>query len=322
MTGMQPGAGAVYHVPVMVQEVLQWLLTAEVGIYVDGTLGGGGHTAALLERLAPSAQVIGIDADPEALEYCRQRFAQEIAQGRLRLVQGNFRKVCVLLADVVGKVQGFLLDLGVSWHQLDTPARGFTFRARAPLDMRFDPHAPRSAEALLAAASEEELASLLRRYGEEPRAGAIARRIVQRRRIAPLRTTADLRAVVEEVVPPPHRRKALARVFQALRIAVNDELAALQEALQCAPQLLCTGGRLVVISYHSLEDRIVKQYLRSTSALPVPVFRILTPKPVRPTPQEVAANPRARSARLRAAERLATPSPPVSPRQPTAPFHH
>jgi 16S rRNA (cytosine1402-N4)-methyltransferase len=127
MTGMQPGAGAVYHVPVMVQEVLQWLLTAEVGIYVDGTLGGGGHTAALLERLAPSAQVIGIDADPEALEYCRQRFAQEIAQGRLRLVQGNFRKVCVLLADVVGKVQGFLLE---------SSRRSFAATARSPAQGR------------------------------------------------------------------------------------------------------------------------------------------------------------------------------------------
>jgi 16S rRNA (cytosine1402-N4)-methyltransferase len=288
----------------MVQEVLQWLLTAEVGIYVDGTLGGGGHTAALLERLAPSAQVIGIDADPEALEYCRQRFAQEIAQGRLRLVQGNFRKVCVLLADVVGKVQGFLLDLGVSWHQLDTPARGFTFRARGPLDMRFGPDTLQTAEALLAAASEEELASLLRRYGEEPRARAIARRIVQRRRIVPVRTTADLRAVVEEVVPPPHRLKSLARVFQALRIAVNDELGALQEALACAPLLLAPGGRLVVLSYHSLEDRLVKEFLRRQSTSPVPTFRTLTPKPLRPSAEEVQRNPRARSARLRAAERL------------------
>jgi len=304
MTRMQPGAGAVYHVPVMVQEVLQWLLTAEVGIYVDGTLGGGGHTAALLERLAPSAQVIGIDADPEALEYCRQRFAQEIAQGRLRLVQGNFRKVCVLLADVVGKVQGFLLDLGVSWHQLDTPARGFTFRARAPLDMRFDPRAPRRAEALLAAASEEELASLFRRYGEEPRARALARRIVQRRRSAPLRTTADLRAVVEEVIPPPHRRKTLARIFQALRIAVNDELGALRDTLACSPDLLAPGGRLVVLCYHSLEDRLVKEFLQKHSTNRMPLFRLLTRKPVRPSADEIHRNPRARSARLRAAERL------------------
>jgi 16S rRNA (cytosine1402-N4)-methyltransferase len=288
----------------MVHEVLQFWFCTPDGVYVDGTIGGGGHTAALLERLSDKGLVIGFDLDPEAIAVCRKRFAEELQRGRLRLVQANFRRACELLYDMTGKVQGFLLDLGLSWHQVDVPERGFTFRARAPLDMRFGPDSPQTAEALLAAASEEELASLLRRYGEEPRAGAIARRIVQRRRSAPLRTTADLRAVVEEVVPPPHRLKALARVFQAIRIAVNDELGALWDALQCAPRLLAPGGRLVVVSYHSLEDRLVKEFLRQSSTTDVPLFRVLTRKPLRPSPEEVHRNPRARSARLRAAERL------------------
>jgi 16S rRNA (cytosine1402-N4)-methyltransferase len=296
--------GKVYHVPAMCQEAVHYWYSTPSGVYVDGTIGGGGHTAALMERLSAEALVIGIDADPEAIAFCRERFAEEIRRGHLRLLQANFRRACQLLAEFWGKVQGFLLDLGLSWHQVDTPSRGFTFRAVAPLDMRFSPDTPQTAEALLAAASEEELASLLYRYGQEPRAGAIARRIVQRRRSAPLRTTADLRAVVEEVVPPPHRLKSLARVFQALRIAVNDELGALREALACTPQLLAPGGRLVVISYHSLEDRLVKEFLRTHSTKSMPLFRILTRKPLRPTPEEIARNPRARSARLRAAERL------------------
>ncbi|MCS7176454.1 MAG: 16S rRNA (cytosine(1402)-N(4))-methyltransferase RsmH [Candidatus Kapabacteria bacterium] len=292
-----------YHVPAMLQEAVALWFCSPEGIYVDGTIGGGGHTAALLERLS-AGYVIGMDVDPEALAYCQQRFAREIQEGRLRLLRANFRDACTLLTDVMGKVQGFLLDLGLSWHQVDTPERGFTFRAVAPLDMRFSPDSPQTAEALLAAASEEELASLFRYYGEEPRARAIARRIVQRRRSAPLRTTADLRAVVEEVVPPPHRLKSLARIFQALRIAVNDELSALQDALQCALKLLAPYGRLVVLCYHSLEDRIVKDFLRQTSTSSVPLFRILTPKPLRPSAAEVQQNPRCRSARLRAAERL------------------
>lgn len=293
-----------YHVPVMVHEVLQFWFHSPDGIYVDGTIGGGGHTAALLDRLGTEGYVIGMDVDPDALAYCRERFAAAIQQGKLRLLQANFRRACEHLHDIWGKVQGFLLDLGLSGHQVDTPSRGFTFRARAPLDMRFGPDSPQTAEALLAAASEEELASLFRQYGEEPRAGAIARRIVQRRRSAPLRTTADLRAVVEEVVPPPHRQKTLARIFQALRIAVNDELGALRDALHCSPLLLVPGGRLVVLSYHSLEDRLVKEFLRYSSTNGVPLFRILTPKPLRPSADEIRRNRRARSARLRAAERL------------------
>ncbi len=293
-----------YHVPVMVEEVISFWFCTPDGLYVDGTIGGGGHTAALLERLSAEGCVIGMDVDPDALAHCRKRFAAEIQQGRLRLLQENFRRACECLYDIRGKVQGFLLDLGLSWHQVDTPSRGFTFRAQAPLDMRFGPDSPQTAEALLAAASEEELASLFRQYGEEPRARAIARRIVQRRRSAPLRTTTDLRAVVEEVVPPPHRRKTLARIFQALRIAVNDELGALRDALRCSPSLLAPGGRLVVVSYHSLEDRLVKEFLRKSSTNDVPLFRILTPKPLRPSAEELQRNRRARSARLRAAERL------------------
>lgn len=297
--GSQP-----YHVPVMVEKVVEFWYTTPDGIYVDGTIGGGGHTAALLERLQQGGYIIGMDRDPDAITYCRHRFAEAIQQGRLRLLQANFRQACELLRDIRGKVQGFLLDLGLSWHQVDTPARGFTFRARASLDMRFGPDSPQTAEALLAAASEEELASLFRRYGEEPRARALARRIVQRRRSAPLRTTADLRAVVEEVIPPPHRRKTLARIFQALRIAVNDELGALRDTLACSPDLLAPGGRLVVLCYHSLEDRLVKEFLQKHSTNRMPLFRLLTRKPVRPSADEIHRNPRARSARLRAAERL------------------
>ncbi|MCS6966718.1 MAG: 16S rRNA (cytosine(1402)-N(4))-methyltransferase RsmH [Candidatus Kapabacteria bacterium] len=293
-----------FHEPVMVREALELWFRSPDGIYVDGTLGSGGHTAALLKRLSPEGHIVGMDIDPNAIAYCQQRFATELQQGRLRLIRANFRQACEVLHDLKGKVQGFLLDLGLSWHQVDTPERGFTFRARGPLDMRFGPDSPQTAEALLAAASEEELASLLRRYGEEPRARVLARRIVQRRRSTPLRTTADLRAVVEEVVPPPHRLKSLARVFQALRIAVNDELGALREALECAPHLLAPTGRIVVISYHSLEDRIVKEMFRQSFASNMPLLRILTPKPLRPSAEEIQQNPRARSARLRAAERL------------------
>jgi len=264
---------------------------------VDATVGAGGHAERLLEASGPSGRVVGIDRDPEALEVARHRLAR--FGGRLQLVHGNFA-VLKMLLDKLGlrEVDGVLFDLGVSSLQLQRPERGFSFQLPGPLDMRMDPGQEQTAADLVNRLSEVELADLLRRYGEESFARRIARSIVRRR---PLHTTTELVEAVQAVVPRsrwPRRLHVATRTFQALRIATNRELECLEQALGQLPEVLRPGGRAVVISFHSLEDRLVKRAFQSD-----PRLRALTRKPVRASAEEVRANPRARSARLRAAER-------------------
>jgi 16S rRNA (cytosine1402-N4)-methyltransferase len=285
-----------YHIPVMARECLDLLHIRSDGTYADGTLGGGGHTALILQALGPSGRLFSFDADDVAIERCKQRFADE---QRVSLVHANFDNMPAVMEEQ-GPVDGILFDLGVSSYQFDHHHRGFSFRMNAPLDMRFGQEG-RTAADILNAASEEELRRIFFDYGEDPSSRKIAAAMVQRRRLAPFVTTADVRDLIVQQIPPQHQPKTLARIFQALRIVVNDELTRLEQTLTRMIPLLAPGGRIVVMSYHSLEDRIVKNVLRDHKQ----ELRILTKKAVEATPSEVATNPRARSARLRAAERIA-----------------
>lgn len=308
------------HVSVMPGEVVELLAPRSGGLYLDGTVGGGGHARLILEASAPDGRLIGLDRDPSALDAAGGELTPFGA--RVTLLCGSFADLAGHLASLgVEAVDGILLDLGVSSHQLDTPARGFSFREDGPLDMRMDPAQPEGAAELLARADEDALKRIFREYGEERWAGRIAREIVKVREAAPLTTTRQLAELVCRVVPGgyvPQRIHPATRVFQALRIAVNGELEALEAGLAAALDGLNPGGRLVVISFHSLEDRLVKQFFRAAAGpcicpprLPVCVcdrraqVKILTPRGVRPTEGEIAANPRSRSAVLRAIERLA-----------------
>ena len=309
------------HLPVMPVEVLGTLVPAPGSLQIDATVGGGGHTERILEAANPDGRVLGIDADAIAIDRVAIRLARY--GDRLVLRRANFRE----LADVApaagfGSVDGALFDLGLSSYQLADRDRGFGFRAGGPLDMRFDTTRGVPASELLATLDADELAALFRRYGEEPSAWKIAKAIVAERQTAPIATAEDLAALIERISPPnPRQRRRThpaTRVFQALRIAVNEELDALSEGLAAAVDLLRPGGRLVVLSYHSLEDRIVKRFLASERRgcvcppeAPVcvcghtPRLRLVTRPSMTPTAEEIDANPRARSARLRAAERLA-----------------
>jgi 16S rRNA (cytosine1402-N4)-methyltransferase len=314
------GLSLKFHEPVLVAPVLHFLLASESRTIVDATLGDGGHSLALLEKGGAELRVIGIDADAEALAVAQARLAQ-FAE-RFQPIQGNFRSLASLLGSLgITSVDGVLADLGVSSRQIDQPERGFSYLQDGPLDMRMNPYGrspnlPHTAADLLARLEHEELKKIFRDFGEEKLAAPIARAIVKQRSQRPLRRTSDLRQIVEKIVHGPHRVKSLARVFQALRIAVNEELEALNELLAQALALLRPGGRLAVISYHSLEDRIVKQFFKAQARgctcppeFPVcvcgrqPELSILTAKPLVPGPEEIAANSRARSARLRAAQR-------------------
>jgi len=306
------------HLPVLVAEALAALRPERGGLYVDATVGLGGHAEAILEA-GPAARVVGIDRDAQALAIAARRLAP--FGDRVRLVQGTFDRLAGLVAEAAGegaRAAGILADLGVSSLQLDRPERGFSFRFDGPLDMRMG-GSGRTAADLVNQSSEAELEDILREYGEEWQARRIARTLVLARREKPIETTADLRAVIGRAKGGRHEREGrvdpATRVFQALRIAVNDELAGLEKLLDQAVSLLESDGRLVVISYHSGEDRIVKNRLRDLSrgeADPVTgrpraesrVLELLTKKPVRPSEDEVAWNPRSRSARLRAARRV------------------
>ncbi|MGC9078570.1 MAG: 16S rRNA (cytosine(1402)-N(4))-methyltransferase RsmH [Candidatus Kapaibacteriota bacterium] len=301
-----------YHTPVLLKEVVELLVTDPNGIYIDGTIGGGGHSEAILEKLGQGGRIFGFDKDPEAIAFCREKFKGELEKGelsRIELFNDCFSNACSITRHR-GRWTGFLLDLGVSSRQLDESRRGFSYRAVGPLDLRFSPHG-RTAEDLVNAANEEDLAALLRRYGEEPFAKKIARAIVQQRKIARLKTTVDLAKVVEIAVPNKYLKKSLSRVFQAFRIAINNELEVLENALHSALDCLAIGGRIVVISYHSLEDRIVKNFIHNFSIKKientttiVPKLKILTKKPITPSKEEIRTNPRSRSAKLRAAEKF------------------
>jgi 16S rRNA (cytosine1402-N4)-methyltransferase len=310
------------HLPVLVEEVMSMLAPAPGSLQIDATVGGGGHTERILEATNPDGRLLGLDADGAAIARVQARLGPRFG-ARLELRQANFRE----LADVApaagfGAVDGCLFDLGLSSFQLADADRGFGIHTGGQLDMRFDPSRGAAAADLLESLDAVELTALFRRYGEEPFAGRIARAIVEARRTAPVRTAEELAALIERVAPSraPGRRRVhpATRTFQALRIAVNKELEALETGLAAALDLLRPGGRLVVLSYHSLEDRIVKRFFQAerrgcTCPPEVPVcvcgrqprLRLVTPKGIVPTPTEIAANPRARSARLRAAERLA-----------------
>jgi len=310
------------HLPVLVDEVIEMLAPAPGSLHIDATLGAGGHTERILEAASPEGRVLGVDADPAAIHRVEVRLRARFGE-RLVLRQGNFRELATIAPEAgFGAVDGALFDLGLSSYQLADRDRGFGFRAGGPLDMRFDTSRGVPAAELLASLDAPELTALFRRYGEEPKAGRIARAIVDARRTAPITTAEELAALVERVAPPdPRKRRRIhpaTRVFQALRIAVNEELDALQAGLAAALDLLRPGGRLVVLSYHSLEDRIVKRFFQAERRgcicppqLPVcvcgrnPRLRLVTNPSLTPTAAEIAANPRARSARLRAAARLA-----------------
>lgn len=288
----------------MVTEVLVGLNCRPGCLYVDGTVGEGGHAAAILDRTAPDGELWGLDLDPAALQTAATRLARHTS--RFRLFHGAYTQLGELLAAArVPGVAGILLDLGLSSRQLQQSRRGFSFMGDEPLDMRFNPESPGATAAqLLNTATQAALEKIFREYGEEPRARRLARLVVETRRQVPFRTTQQLVKVMQQALGPGRRRGRLhpaTRVFQALRIAVNRELEVLDSFLDQAPAWLLPGGRLVVISYHSLEDRLVKQRLvaweRSGG------MRRLSRKVITPTPAEIQGNPRARSAKLRVAEK-------------------
>jgi 16S rRNA (cytosine1402-N4)-methyltransferase len=310
------------HLPVLAEEVMSMLAPAPGSLQIDCTLGGGGHTERILEATDPDGRLLGLDADGAAVARVRERLAPRFGD-RLVLRQANFRQLAEVAPEAgFTDADGCFFDLGLSSFQLADTDRGFGFRAGGPLDMRFDTSRGVPAGELLATLSTDELTALFRRYGEEPKASRIARAIVDARTTAPVGTAEELAALVEQVVPPnpriPRRTHPATRVFQALRIAVNEELEALQAGLAAALDLLRPGGRLVVLSYHSLEDRIVKRFFQAERRgcvcppeVPIcvcgrnPRLRLITRPSLTPTAAEIEVNPRARSARLRAAERLA-----------------
>lgn len=301
------------HVPVLLKEAVDLLVTDVNGVYVDGTAGGGGHTAEVLQRLDAGGRVIAFDADARAIEACRKRFGTMVGR-QLALVNRNFNELGAWLAGQdLQAVNGVLLDLGVSSFQLDADV-GFSYRSDSPLDMRFHFSQQLSAKDIVNDWPVDDLTRVLREYGEEPMAWRIANAIVRSR---PIQTTFQLRDAIIKEIPQQFQVKRLARVFQGLRIAVNDELGSLRKALAEITTALVPGGRVVVIAYHSLEDRIVKDFFRYEAldcvcppGLPVCIcgkvsrLRILTRKAMVPSVMEVEANPRARSAKMRAAERV------------------
>jgi 16S rRNA (cytosine1402-N4)-methyltransferase len=303
-----------YHEPVLVREVLDYLVTTDSGVYVDATLGGGGHAEAVLKRLGPEGRLFGLDRDAEAVAFSRSRLAA--FGSRAIVARGEFASMdsAAESAGIRG-ADGILFDLGVSSRQLDSAERGFSYRMEGPLDLRMDDRLPRTAADIVLSYSDRELADLFFRYGEERNSRRIARSVIRSREKKPVATTSDLADAVRRGAPGPFPAKTLSRIFQALRMEVNDEPGQLAAGLEKAEKLLRPGGRLVVISYHSLEDRTVKRFLRGPEApatrwaaiLPPPParFRILTRRSVTPSSDECERNPRSRSARLRAAEKNA-----------------
>lgn len=310
---------AFVHEPVLLAEMLQWMNVRENGVYADGTLGGGGHSGAMLEASGGTATLYGIDRDENAIAAATARLEQYPG---FHAIHGNFHDVKALLSQAgAPPLDGALLDLGVSSPQLDQAERGFSYHEDAPLDMRMDRSQGMTAADLLAEVSERELTRILREYGEEKWAARIAHFVVERRQTQPLRTTQDLVRVVDAAIPKAVRRKddghPARRTFQAVRIAVNDELDPLDRALEDFVDCLKPGGRLLVITFHSLEDRLTKrcfQRLQNPCVCPPkapvctcgrkPKVRILARGAVPPTAEEIARNPRSRSAKLRVAEKL------------------
>jgi len=305
-----------YHIPVLVDEVCEALIINPDGVYLDGTLGGGGHAAEILKRLSARALYIGMDRDPEAIEFARKRLND---YSNVIFYHGVFTELEKAMEKAnVKELDGVLLDLGISGHQVDDPQRGFTFRTETKLDMRMDPTAQTvTAADILLTYDLRSLSRVFRIYGEERHSHCIARLIVKERESKPVVTSDDLIRIIDRCVPRKHVKKSYARIFQALRIEVNKELEQLREALNLALGKLRKGGRLVVISYHSLEDRAVKQFLRKQEnpcecppELPVcqcgktPALKRIRPYLILPREEEINNNPRARSAKMRVGEKL------------------
>ncbi len=302
-----------YHRPVLAAEVVELLAPRAGALVVDATCGGGGHTKAILET---GADVLALDQDPAAIEYTSDRLVE--FEGRVTLRQGNFRDIGKVLADVgVTQVGGVLLDLGVSSRQLENAQRGFSIMRNGPLDMRMDPSRELTAEHIVNNYSEEDLTRIFRELGEEPAARRIASQLVKMRKATPFRETMQLAKAVEKIVWRHGRRHPATQVFQALRMEVNDELGALEQGLHVLSAPLEPGARMAVIAFHSLEDRIVKNFFRDRSRAwldrpewPEPrrnpefEFKLITSKPIEPSENEQRSNPRARSAKLRVAEKI------------------
>lgn len=289
------------HVSVMVREVLEGLRLRAGGVYVDGTLGPGGHSLAILEECPEVGRVIGVDWDQDALMVAQKRLS--VHADRVLIAHGNYRDIPdILLEQEIEEVDGIVLDLGLSSLQLEAGQRGFSFQREEILDMRMDRFGSVTAADLVNELPQDRIEEILHEHGEERWARRIARAIVRRREIQPILTSADLARVVSQAIPAryhPRRIHPATRTFQALRIAVNRELENLRDALEALPSCLVPGGRLCIITFHSLEDRLVKDAFRSDSRL-----RPVTKRPIIPTKDEIAANPRARSAKLRVAERI------------------
>ena len=303
-----------FHKPVLKEEALTFLVTAKKGIYLDGTLGGGGHSEAILKNIHKSGRLIALDLDNDAIHFSRTRLKHK----NFLVEQANFKNLGEVLKKLkINRVHGILLDLGVSSYQIDTAEKGFSYRASGKLDMRMNSKQQLTAHEIANTFSEEKLCEIFKKYGEERRYRAISRVIIKEREKNVIETTTDLQEIISAVLPYQNRVKSLSRIFQALRIAVNEELENLKAALESGLDYLTTGGRLVVISYHSLEDRIVKNFFKQESRrcvcppdLPICVcgepgrLKILTKRSIQPSKEEVQRNPRSRSARLRTAEML------------------
>ncbi len=302
-----------YHTPVLSHTVLKYLVTDVDGTYVDATAGGGGHVAAILSVLSPKGRVVAVDRDADAVQAVQARLPNAIKMSRLSVCKGRFSNLQNLIPDLL-PAAGLLLDLGVSSHQLDTGQRGFSHRQRAHLDMRMDTDLNLTAADLVNGSTEDELLTILRSWGEEPFARRIARAMIANR---PVETTTGLARTVRDAVPAKQESRAVARTFQALRIAVNQELEELAQVLETSLNTVAEGGRMVVISYHSLEDRMVKRMLRDGVLNGEPrrdlygnrlvPWKPLTRRPVTPDAIEIAANRRSRSAKLRAGTRCSVP---------------
>ena len=304
-----------HHNPVLLKESIDLLVTNPSGKYFEGTLGFGGHTSEILKRLDKKGAIVSTDVDEQAFRYSKDKFNYD---ERVRLYNFNFS-----LVDVIAKIEsikffdGIIADLGVSSFQLDNPESGFSYSSEAPLDLRMDKSIKKNAGDIINSESEKELEKIFREYGEERHSRKIAKRIVEKRKLEMITTTSQLKQIISEVINPRDAVKSFSRIFQALRILINDELGKLQEFLKNSVEVLLPGGRLVVISYHSLEDRIVKEFFRHENLKcvcpkDVPVctcgkvqrLKIITRKPIVPSEEEIRANRRSRSAKMRVAERI------------------